>query len=209
MKRVKDAVNQFGADNKKAALLAQLNDIDHRAGTLGEAVNDSIARVEALLAKGVIVKTTGAIKVRAADRALAKQAPFHRQRNGIDDAIIIETYADAASKAKGEGRRIVFVTHNIKDFSDPAGDNRNPHPDLTALFKNNSSYAISLGEIIKGIAPELLEDFKFELEWAEEPRRLSEILSAIDELSGTTATGTRGSRLKKARSTSSRRRLFR
>jgi hypothetical protein len=182
LKRVKDAVDQFGADDKKAAVLAQLNDIDHRAGTLGEAVNDSIARIEALLAKGVIVKTTGAIKVRAADRALAKQAPFHRQRNGIDDAIVIEIYADAVAKAKSDGGRIVFVTHNTKDFSDPAGDNRNPHPDLAALFKDKSAYAISLGEVLNGIAPDLLEDFKFELERAEEPRRLSEILSAIDEL---------------------------
>ena len=33
MKRVREAVNQFGADDKKAAVLAQLNDIDHRAGT--------------------------------------------------------------------------------------------------------------------------------------------------------------------------------
>ncbi|MGE0769427.1 MAG: PIN domain-containing protein [Hyphomicrobiaceae bacterium] len=182
MKRVREAVDQFGADDKKAAVLAQLNDIDHRAGTLGEAVNGSIERIEALLEKGVIVKTTGTIKVRAADRAIAKQAPFHRQRNGIDDAIIIETYADAVAKRKVEGSRIVFVTHNTKDFSDPSGDNRNPHPDLAPLFTGKSAYAISLGEVLNKLEPDLLEDFKFELEWAEEPRRLSEILSAMDEL---------------------------
>ena len=182
MKRVIEAVNQFGADDMKAVVLAQLNGVDHRAGTLGEAVNGSIERIEALLAKGVIVKTTGTIKVRAADRAIAKQAPFHRQRNGIDDAVIIETYADAVAKARADGSRVVFVTHNTKDFSDPAGDNRNPHPDLATLFTGNSAYAISLGEVLKAIAPDLLEDFKFELELAEEPRRLSEIVSAIDEL---------------------------
>jgi hypothetical protein len=182
MKRVKDAVIQFGAEDQKASVLAQLNDIDRRAGTLGEAVNDSIERIESLLAKGTIAKTTDAIKVRAADRAISKQAPFHRQRNGIDDATIIEIFADAAAKAKVDRGHIAFVTHNTKDFSDPAGDNRNPHPDLAALFVDNSAYAISLGELLNGVEPDLLKNFKFELEWAEEPRRLSEILSAIDEL---------------------------
>ena len=145
-------------------------------------MNEFIERIEALLAKGVIVKTTGTIKVRAADRAIAKQAPFHRQRNGIDDAIIIEIYADAVSKAEVDGSRFAFVTHNTKDFSEAAGDNRRPHPDLAALFTGNSAYAVSLGEVLNEIAPDLLEDFKFEIEWAEEPRRLSEIVSTIDEL---------------------------
>jgi hypothetical protein len=62
MKRAREAVNQFGDDVKKV----QLNDTDHRAGTLGQAVNESIERIEALLASGVIINTTGAIKVRAA-----------------------------------------------------------------------------------------------------------------------------------------------
>ena len=74
MKRVKEAVIQFGAEDQKASVLAQLNDIDHRAGTLGEAVNESIERIESLLGKGTVAKTTDALKVRAADRAISKQA---------------------------------------------------------------------------------------------------------------------------------------
>ena len=37
MKRVKEVVNRFGADKAKPLVLEQLNEIDHRASTLGEA----------------------------------------------------------------------------------------------------------------------------------------------------------------------------
>jgi PIN domain len=88
MKRVREVVDRFGADKAKPLVLEQLNEIDHRAATLGEAVDDSIARVETLLAAGKKLKMTNAIKVRAAERAIAKLAPFHRQRNGINDAML-------------------------------------------------------------------------------------------------------------------------
>lgn len=181
LKRVKEAVDQFGTAEGKAATLAQLNDIDHRIVTLGESVNASLRRIEALLLAAQGTPASEAIKLRAAQRAIDKRAPFHRQRNGMDDAVIIETFA--AVEAAGEGgANYVFVTHNVKDFSDPAGDNRKPHPDLAPIFTNGRTYAISLAEVLKEIAPALLEDFRFEIEWAEEPRRLSEIVDTIDEL---------------------------
>jgi hypothetical protein len=42
--------------------------------------------------------------------------------------------------------------------------------------------SINFGETLNSVAPDLLEESKFELEWIEEPRRLSEILEHIDEL---------------------------
>jgi hypothetical protein len=182
MKRVKEVVDRFGANKAKPLVLEQLNEIDHRAATLGEAVNDSIARVEALLAAGKKLKTTNAIKLRAAERAIAKLAPFHRQRNGINDAMLIELYAEAVTRENDERVRFAFVTHNTNDFSEPGVDHRNPHPDIAANFSPRSIYSINLGETLNSIAPDLLEEFKFELEWLEEPRRLSEILEHIDEL---------------------------
>jgi hypothetical protein len=182
MKRVKEVVDRFGAGKAKPLVLEQLNEIDHRAATLGEAVNDSIARVEVLLAEGKKLKTTNAIKLRAAERAIGKLAPFHRQRNGINDAMLVELYAEAATKEKDEQVRFAFVTHNTNDFSEPGADHRNPHPDIAANFSPRSIYSINLGETLNSVAPDLLEEFKFELEWIEEPRRLSEILEHIDEL---------------------------
>src|SRR5258708_27326364 len=87
MKRVKEVVDHFGTDKAKPLVLEQLNEIDHRAATLGEAVNDSIARVEVLLAAGKKLKATNAIKLRAAERAIAKLRPCDRQSNGIQDAL--------------------------------------------------------------------------------------------------------------------------
>lgn len=182
IKRVKGAVDKFGEPKERKVILAQLDDIDHRIVTLGSTANGSIERIEELLGSGVTVPTSDAVKVRAAERAIEKRAPFHRQRNGIDDAILIEIYSDAVAATKDSKSRFAFVTHNIKDFSEPAGDNRKPHPDIATLFGERSEYFISLGDVLKDTAPDLLEDVKFEFEWVEEPRRLSEIVSAIDEL---------------------------
>src|SRR3954469_109695 len=44
-KRVKDAVAQFGDEKTKGAILQQLNELDHRIGTLGETAHASVARV--------------------------------------------------------------------------------------------------------------------------------------------------------------------
>jgi hypothetical protein len=182
IKRVKGAVDKFGEPKGRKAILAQLDDIDHRIITLGSTVNGSIERIEELLNAGVAVPNSDAVKLRAAERAIEKRAPFHRQRNGIDDAILIEIYSDSVATAKNGKSRFAFVTHNTKDFSEPAGDNRKPHPDIAALFGERSEYSISLGDVLKDTAPDLLEDAKFELEWVEEPHRLSEIVDAIDDL---------------------------
>lgn len=182
IKRVKVAVDKFGEPKGRKAVLAQLDDIDHRIGTLGSTVNGSIERIGELLNAVVAVPTLDAVKLRAAERAIEKRAPFHRQRNGIDDAILIEIYSDAVAAAKDGKSRFTFVTHNTKDFSEPAGDNRKPHPDIASLFGERSEYSISLGDVLKDTAPDLLEDARFELEQVEEPRRLSEIVDAIDDL---------------------------
>jgi hypothetical protein len=122
------------------------------------------------------------VKVRAAQRAIDKRAPFHRQRNGIDDAILIEVYADVVG-AKATETRFALITHNIKDFSHPAANNKLPHPDVAVCFSRvRSMYFITLGEALRRVQPEQFADLMIEQEWMEEPRRLTEILDAIDLL---------------------------
>ncbi|TXT36427.1 MAG: hypothetical protein FD138_988 [Planctomycetota bacterium] len=183
-KRVKEAVEKFGDPKKKNLALSQLNDVDHRIPLLGESVNETIGRIEVLLNSALIIETSDAIKLRAAQRAIDKVAPFHRQRNGIDDAILIEVYADQVGNCAVRGERFSFVTHNTKDFSDPTGNNKTPHPALMPLFsKIKSLYFITLAEAIKRIRPELVSDLMLEHEeWVEQPRSLSEIVHAIEEL---------------------------
>lgn len=182
-KLVRDAISKFAQEDGRNATLQQLNEVDHRVAIGGEAVNDAIGIIEKIFASTQHIALTDTIKARSADRAIAKVAPFHRQRNGIDDAIIIETYIDVLAANSSTDAVYGFVTHNIHDFSDRGGDTRLPHPDLAAIFNNsNSRYATNLGPLLGEFAGDLLEEVKFEREFNQEPRKLSELLEAEHRL---------------------------
>jgi hypothetical protein len=183
LKRAKEAVEKFGDPRKKSAVLHQLNDVDYRLPTLGSAAVDTVGRIEKLFANTPIIEISDAVKLRAAQRAIDKRAPFHRQRNGIDDAILIEVYADAVEAKAIPGSRFIFVTHNTKDFSHPNASNKLPHPDIATYFSRMKSlYFTTLGEALRRTSPEQFADLMIEQEWIEESRRLPEIVDAIDEL---------------------------
>jgi predicted nucleic acid-binding protein len=183
-KRVKEAVDQFGDPTTKGSVLQHLNEVDHQLPLLGEAAARSVVRIEKLLSAAVPVPASDTIKLRAAERALAGRAPFHRQRNGMGDSVIIETYAECLASERARGTRFAFVTHNTNDFSNPAGDTRRPHPHLENLFsKRRSLYFINLAEALKRLRPAMVTELMLEYEgWDQRPRSLSEVLDAIDEL---------------------------
>jgi hypothetical protein len=183
MKRVKEAVRKFGDGKGKRIALDQLNEVDHKIPILGEAAIGAISRIEKLFAGSTIVELSNEVKLRAAQRAIDKRAPFHKQRNGINDAILIEVYADFIKAKNAPGVRFAFVTHNTSDFSHPNNSNKLPHPDIAANFsKIKSLYLISLAEALRRIQPELVSDLMLEQEWEQEPRRLTEILEELDAL---------------------------
>jgi hypothetical protein len=159
--------------------LKALNEVDHKIVTGNEAVIDSVDRIEKLLTGTPPVATSAAIKQRVTDRAIAGLAPYHRPKNSVGDAILIETYAEVTGRRAGKTTRFGFVTHNSKDFGEPNGDRRKPHPDIAALFTPpKSTYWGSLVDAIKEIDPVLLEDHDSEFNFSQRPRRLSEILEA-------------------------------
>jgi hypothetical protein len=178
---VREATESFRNPRKTRTAVEELNGLDHRFVNLGDRTAETADRIERLLAAAEPCDVTDAVKIRASDRGIAKKAPFHRQRNGMNDAILIETYADMA---KDGGGRCAFVTHNVKDFSDPAGNQALPHPDLAHLFtENRSRYFITLGEALRSIRPEQYLDLVIEQEWPERPRRrIAEIVAAEHEL---------------------------
>lgn len=60
-----------------------------------------------------------------------------------------------------------------------AADERQPHPNLAEMFASNRSiYSLAVGEVLNKHAPRWMEDIKWEFEYQEEPRRLSEIMEA-------------------------------
>jgi hypothetical protein len=181
-KRVKDAVVRFAGEDERSQLLGQLNEIDHRIVTSGGAINEAVELIDKLFGTSIPAPVSESIKARAADRAIAKVAPFHRRMNGIGDAIIIETYVDALAAREGE-EVLAFVTHNIHDFSQKGADTRLPHPDLAALFnETNSLYSTNLGTLLNDYASELIEEVTFEREFSQGSRSLSELLGAEHKL---------------------------
>lgn len=182
LKRAKEVVHRLGDAKKKQMVVEQLNDVDYKLPSLAESAIESIGRIEKLFNCTNVVEAPDDVKLRAAQRAIDRRAPFHRQRNGIDDAILIETYADLV-KSRKPGDRFAFVTHNTKDFSQPNANDKLPHPDMAACFsKITSRYYINLAEALRHVAPALVSDLMIEEEWEQVPRRLGEISGAISEL---------------------------
>jgi hypothetical protein len=180
---VKDAVGKMGGDKRRVkAVISYLEDVDHKIPIIGGSAGSSLDYIEKMLTASTIVETTEAVKLRAAQRALERRAPFHHGKNSISDAIIIETYADCVSE-KTSGVRFVFVTHNKADFSMESGNHKLPHPDIAGLFSRiKSLYFINLSEALRRIEPSLVSDLILDYSWTEEPRGLTEIVDAIDLL---------------------------
>lgn len=181
-KRVREAIIQFAPPEGRDATLAQLNEVDHQIVSGGEAVSEAVHIVETLFAESTPVPISDSIKIRAANRAISKIAPFHRQINGMGDAIIIETYIDAFATRDAEDV-FAFVTHNTNDFSKKGADTRLPHEDLESLFDGTRSrYETNLSILLGEFASDLIEEIRFEREYSQESRQLSELLEAESKL---------------------------
>jgi hypothetical protein len=181
---VRDAVGKVGGDKKRVeTILAHLEDVDHKIPIIGGTATTTLNYIERLLTSFPVIEISEAAKLRAAQRALEKKAPFHHGRNSMADAVIVETYADCVRAKAEAGTRFAFVTHNKSDFSIENGNHKIPHPDLARLFTRiRSLYFISLPEALRRIEPALVSDLLFEYSWVEEPRGRTEILEAIELL---------------------------
>lgn len=182
LKRAREMVDMLGDGEGKRVALEQLEEVDHRLPQLRESAIESLVRIELLFDQSTAIETSDAMLLAAAQRAIDCKAPFHRQRNGMADALILETYISVVAAKGTAGTRFGFVTHNTKDFSNPSTDNRLPHPDLASYFtKVKSLYFTSLAEALRRVEPGVVTDAMIDREWHQEPRRLSEILEATDE----------------------------
>jgi len=179
---VKEAVGKIGGDKKKLkVVLSHLDDVDHKIPIIGGEAMGTLDRIEKLLTASPIIETSEAVRIRAAQRAIEKKAPFHHDKNAMADAIIIETYADCLRDKSASGVRFAFITHNKSDFSIEHGNHKTPHPDFSNLFSRiKSLYFINLTEALRRVEPSLVTDIMFEQAWMQNPRGLTEILEAED-----------------------------
>ena len=171
---VKEAVGKVGGDKKKIqGVLSHLDDVDHKIPIIGGEAVGTLDRIEKLLASSPIIETSEGIKLRAAQRAIEKKAPFHRGKNSMADAILMEIYADSVRDKAASGARFAFITHNKDDFSMEHGNHKLPHSDFDRLFSRiKSLYFINLPEALRRINPSLVTDIMLEHSWTQEPRGL-------------------------------------
>lgn len=149
---VRAAIERF-ADNEKRKQ-ALVSELDQFATVIpaGSTADTTIGRIEKLLLASEIREASHAVLVAAAHRALEKRAPFHRDKNSMADAVLIEIYADCLRNEHAPTVQFAFVTHNTADFSREQGNDKEPHPDLAAIFTTGSSrFFTNLREALQAI----------------------------------------------------------
>lgn len=178
-RRIKKIIQEFGSDDNKQLVTAELDNVHHKLPILTEASSQSVDAIERLIKNAVHCETTTDHKLRAAERALLGQAPFHKNKNSIADALIMEHFIELVRGDEHSG--LTFVTLNIHDFSSPV-DNREPHEHYSKIFDDDRvSYKLSLFEALNDIVSDAVEDYMFDYNWTEDTRGLTEIVDHIDE----------------------------
>jgi PIN domain len=182
----RDLDDYGGADQHDA--LDLLAGLAHQVPLIGAMTTRNFDDIAGLLRGGREVEPTDIERGRVVQRALDKQAPFHRAKNSVADALLIELYAAEVRGADVSAEPHAFVTSNSNDFSDPQGDRRTPHPDLAPLFSGTgSSYGLGVEGLDAILASHFGDEFRElveESDFREEPRRLDEIQAAEQEFSG-------------------------
>lgn len=179
-KLVKEIVESFGGENKQQALDV-ISDVSHRLPILSEANYMTIDRVEVLFRGAIEVSVSDAAKLKAANRAIAKYAPFHKSKNSMADAALVESFDEFRLANASDFESFRFVTLNHTDFSD--SDHRRPHPDFSKIFDQQTTlFFITPNAALSDLGD--VEEIEFETGygWEEETRGLFEILQAMDEL---------------------------
>ena len=179
LKRVREAIVEFGDEDRREATLHELGEIEHKIAMKGEVSQQTLKRIETVMASCRAVAASQQAKNKVVERALAKLAPFHRSRNSVADGLLIEIFVEAAESAAESDAEFFFVTQNTRDFSQHAGNQRLPHDDLHSLFASDRRhYASSIIVVINLIDSEMLAEYEWERTYHSEPRWLSEILDA-------------------------------
>ena len=185
IKSVREVVKSFGEEEEKEAVLEYLTNIDYKKPILGKYSAMGTANwISTIFSSATVKDITDEIKLKAFKRAENNIAPFHNAKNNSNDALLLEAYLDELNTSPSKSGRFIFVTHNTKEFSDLAGNNNNPHPDLAVHFDGaKSRYFINLSEALKNVSPRLVPSLIEERNMFDRnPRQLSDILEAEEEM---------------------------
>jgi len=183
IRRIKKIIELYSGNEKKSDIISGLDDVNHKLSIMTDVVSGLTTEIEKIILNADEIEITKDIKIKAAERAILKKAPFHKNKNSFADAVIVETFFD--QQLSDETKKYYFITHNTKDFSS-VSDNRVYHEDFSEFFSSeNVFYSTNLTETINSISPELLYDFYVvDHEWHGESssRGLYEIIEEINAL---------------------------
>jgi len=180
-KLIKQDLGDYGGADQEQALKV-IEDLARHVPLIGAMTTRNFDEVLELLRAGRVIEPGDEERRGAIERGLFKQAPFHRSRNSVADALLIALYATTICGVDLDQEPHAFVTTNSDDFSLPNGDNRQPHPDLAGLFApDGSTYGLGvdgLNRILLDYFGDEIEELFAETDFEEEPRRLDEIVKA-------------------------------
>ncbi|TPV47781.1 hypothetical protein FJ661_20165 [Pseudarthrobacter phenanthrenivorans] len=179
-----DIGSTYNNDDLEHALKA-LDGLAHHIPLIGAMTTRNFDDVLKLLEGGVRLEPSSREHSRVVQRGLDKRAPFHRSRNSVADALLIELYISAAEEPDLATDPHAFITSNSNDFSMENGDKRKPHPDLEAVFVADSTYALGfdgLASTLQHYVGEELNELLAESDFVENPRLLTDIQRWEQEL---------------------------
>jgi hypothetical protein len=177
--------DEYGGEIYQEAIEV-IEKLAHQVPLIGAMTTRNFDEILDLLRAGENIESTDDQRSRVVQRGLDKKAPFHRSRNSVADALLIEMYASAISSADLAADPHGYVSSNSDDFSLVAGDKRLPHEDLAQHFAvDGSNYWLGVDGLDSALLDALGDEYQElldESDFREEPRRLDEIVDAESEL---------------------------
>jgi PIN domain len=175
-------LREYGGDERQQ----WLEEMSHQIPFVSAMTLQNFSEVSELLRRGRPLEPTESEHEKVIRRALEKKAPFHREKNSVADALLIELYNTEVNRKHTAKDQYRFVTSNFQDFSMPNGDRRQPHPDIAGLFVDKRSrYVYDLSGLNEVLVDHFGKEFTEESESVEfgreEPRTFAEILEAEKE----------------------------
>lgn len=184
MRHARDAIERHGQGDAREAALTELDNVSHRASLIRQMGRRNFDEIRELLEAGRRLVPCAEDLERVVARGLEMLAPFHRAKNSVADALLLEMYRSASTEDPSAAKDVFwFISANTKDFSSVTGDVRVPHADLADLFADErSNYAVSLGDALSAHFSDEFGDLLAEFEFREEPRNYYEIRAAEQEM---------------------------
>lgn len=180
-----DIGTTYNSEELEHALNA-LEGLAHHVPLIGAMTTRNFDDIFELLQAGIRLEPSSGENSRVVRRGLDKKAPFHRSRNSVADALLIELYLSATAEADLAENPHAFVTSNSNDFSLDNGDKRQPHKDLEPAFAHKGSiYALGFDGLESTLQDHLGDELTAifdDSDFVENPRLLVEIQKWEQEL---------------------------